>query len=432
MIRREGVDKKYYLLSFVITVFIALLFLFFAAFLPQTAILRNVNESVPYLKSEGYYPWFFDHSNVSKLDNYTDIQMLRAAASTHNGKIDSILTNDLHSFEKSESIIDDLESYASGTEEAISVSHYVRYWMGFRVILRLALVFLNYVQIRRYLAVVFFCLMIAVVCQMGKHINSKCAYLFALSVILVHPNVIVNSMQYSCCFLITFLSMLLIPWLFRNPKWDGLFFMEIGMLTMYFDFYTVPLITFGYPMIYLIAMQSINGRKIHTRKVCGLFLFWLAGWVFMWIAKLGLTSLLTEINAIADGFNSFLGRIGFVKHQELLDYYSIPYAFSELARIILKDRAGAIVYMLGAAVCLTAVFCVAIKNKVSLFVFLKYKPFLLIALMPIVWFVITAQPIAIHAWFQYRSVAIIYWGLGTYFYMILSDKDAACKQSESK
>ena len=50
--------------------------------------------------------------------------------------------------------------------------------------------------------------------------------------------------------LLNLLNMLLIPWLHRHGKWEGLFFMEVGMLTMYFDFYTVPLVTLGFPLLY--------------------------------------------------------------------------------------------------------------------------------------------------------------------------------------
>ena len=36
------------------------------------------------------------------------------------------------------------------------------------------------------------------------------------------------------------------------------------------------------------------------------------------------------------------------------------------------------------------------------------------AVLPILWFACTAQPIAIHYWFQYRSIALTHWAVGAY------------------
>ena len=39
------------------------------------------------------------------------------------------------------------------------------------------------------------------------------------------------------------------------------------------------------------------------------------------------------------------------------------------------------------------------------------------AVLPLLWFCCTAQPIAIHYWYQYRSIALTHWAVGTYVTM---------------
>ena len=424
---QKKISVRYYFSAFLLTVILALALLLFSAFLPQSVILSNINSSVGGLNTEGYRPYTFDLQDAGALDTYTDTEMLRATATMHSGNLKAILTNDYYVYNDAASVMEQLEFCTLG-READSIMYYVRYWMGFRALLRFGLIFLNYFQIRRYLGLAFFCVFLALIFRIAKHTDQKLAYLFALSVFLVRPNVIVSSLQYSCCFFIVFAAMMLIPWLYRNPKWDKLFFMEIGMITMYFDFYTVPLITFGYPVVYLFAMQIWNREKVSVKKMLTLLCFWFVGWGFMWIAKLTLTTLLTDVNGFVNGFGSFFGRIGIVKNQDLLQYYSVPYAFAELFRVVFSDRKGAIVYIVGVMAILVTIVCQAVRKKISFCDFLEHKIFLIIALLPFAWFAITAQPIAIHAFFQYRSIAITYWSIGAYLFAVFQGRNEGCQQ----
>ena len=38
-------------------------------------------------------------------------------------------------------------------------------------------------------------------------------------------------------------------------------------------------------------------------------------------------------------------------------------------------------------------------------------------MLPLLWFFCTAQPIAIHYWYQYRSIALTHWAVGAYVTM---------------
>ena len=408
-----------YLLVFGISVVLALVLLILAAFAPQGRILDNLWESMDYLHMEGTYPHMADYSDASRLDNFTDILMLMESAATNKQYLGSVLTNPVYVYEEAGADLPMLlENYLNAMPHD-SVGFYVRYWMGFRVLLRIGLTFLNYFQIRRYLAVVFFLLFAAVMCDIAKRVDGKLAFVFAVSVILVRPHVIVNSMQYCCCFFIMFAAMLLTPAVHKCPQWEGLFFMEIGVVTMYFDFYTVPLITLGFPMVYLCALRLREGDALSGKRLAGNVLLWFAGYVLMWLAKLVLTSLLTEVNAVANGLGALMGRLGVTQTEGLEEYYSLELAMERLKDVLFCDREGMVLFLaVLAAVVLAVVWC-ALRRKAAAEAVKSLWLLPVIAALPFVWFLATIQPLAMHHYFQYRVIALTYWAAGTFVYFLL-------------
>lgn len=422
--RLSEIGMKEYIAVFCFTVFLALLMLVAAAFLPQSIIQGHVVDSVDLVYQDLENNYLFDKSEGSKMDVFTDIMILRMSLTTNDNYLGSVLTNPVY-------VYDDLEEWEGSAKTLADLSYgkpadnawfYTRYWMGFRVILRMALMVFTYAQIKRYLAFLFFALFAAVICSVSKHSNSKIAFLFAISIILIRPHVIATSMQFTCCFLIAFAAMLLIPWLERNTKWEGLFFMELGMLTMYFDFYTVPLVTWGFPLLYLCVLKQEHGETVCDKHLLRNMGSWFAGYGLMWVAKLALTSALTSQNALADGFASFFSRIGVAKDPQRSQYYSLEAAADGLRKVIFSDGLGAVVYLLGVVVILVIVLMKLIRGHGSARTFRDAAPYLLFATIPFIWFVITKQPIALHYFFQYRTIALTYWAAGVFLHGLLSEK----------
>ena len=158
-----------------------------------------------------------------------------------------------------------------------------------------------------------------------------------------------TSMQLTCCFFLAFAAMLLIPRLQGRTKWEALFFMELGMLTMYFDFYTVPLITLGFPLMYLSVLGQEKNLSFSWKHTLGDMTAWFLGYGGMWLAKLGLTSLLTSEHALRDGFQSLLTRTGIQKDAARMQNYSVQAAFRGIREAVFSDELGTAVYLLCAA-----------------------------------------------------------------------------------
>ena len=402
---------------FVITVFLALILLIGCAILPQNQINEHVLDSISTITRDIREDYIIsDHSKGSMLDVATDSLMIHASVGTNSRYLGSVLTNPIYGYS-------DLPDWRDRDEVLTRLAYdmphdtvwfYARYWMGFRVLLRLALTFLTYNQIKRYLAFVFFTAFAMAICSVAKNTNARAAFLFAFSVILVRPHVIAACMQFSCCFLISFFAMLLIPWLCWHPRYEGVFFMEVGMITMYFDFYTVPLITFGLPMIYLCLMFLEREKPIRIKWVLKRFAAWMAGYGLMWIAKLTLTSALTPVNALVQGFGAFAERVGIQKEESLTNYYSVETASKAVGEVIFSDETGKVIYLFVLTLIVLVAVGYMIRNKAWIGRFGKGLPLLLLAAMPFGWFAATLQPLAIHAFFQYRSIVLAYWGMSAY------------------
>ena len=414
-----------YVLLFLGTVAVALLLLLLGACLPQSRIDNNVMQSASIMLSQGCYPNISDGSQTSQLDNFTDALMLMESKATTIRNPETILTNPLYT--DGANPVVDLYRYCvdSNMEPA---SFYVRYWMGFRGFLRLALVFLNYYQLKRYLALAFFGLFTAVICSLAKNAGVRTAFFFAVSVILVKPQIICASMQFSCCFLIAFAAMLLIPWLSRNRRYAGFFFMEVGMITMFLDFYSTPIITFGIPAVYLYFLQAKRGHTAKLKEILRNFLAWFAGYLLMWLSKLVLTSLLTEQDAVQNGLGSLLMWLGAEGFKLSNGAYRPATALQQVVKALCQDRDGALFFGGLLATALGLVLVNLLRQKLSWRELLRNWSLLLIALMPVIWFAVSSEPTTIHYWFQYRSVVVCFWAVFTYVLLgVSSEEKHKCK-----
>ena len=403
--------------AFLATVILAVLLLLLGACLPQEPIDANVLKSAEKMVQQGDYPVMADHSFASILDYFTDSLILAESKATTISQWETIFTNPLYQH-GDRTLVEHLYNYAQNSDLE-PTKFYTQYWMGFRPIMRLMLSFLDYYQILRYVALGFFVLFTAAICSVSKHTNAKTAFLFALSIIFVRPHVIAVSLQFSFVFLIAFGAMLLVPWIHKHPKWESLFFLELGIVTMYFDFYTVPFVTFGLPMIYLYLLREQDGHHIGVKQVLKSTMLWGIGYVGMWIAKLLLTSLLTPASGLGTGFTAFAERIGITKMAGFESYYNPMKSLYTVALSLFSDEQGKLMLALAIVVTFACLFIRFLRVKPGIRQFFRHIELVIIAMIPVIWFMVAAQPTANHHWFQYRSIAVSFWAGFAYLQYLL-------------
>lgn len=406
-------------IAFLLSVVLAVGLLLLGACLPQAPIDNHVRASAEIMVQEGDYPVMADKSFASILDYVTDALILMESKSTFIADPETIFTNPQFQYPQEEdSTVLDLYQYSVDPDPA-PTKYYVQYWMGFRPVMRLLLCFFDYYQILRYTAVAFFVLLAAVMCSVANRAGTRTAFLFALSIIFIRPHVAAVSLQFSCCFFIAFLAMLLVPRIHCSPGWESLFFLELGILTQYFDFYTTPILTFALPMTYLYILHYQSGEKCSCLHVLKEFGIWFAAYVLMWLAKLTLTSLFTPVNALAQGFASFSGRIGIQKVSGMESYYNPIAALRSVFVSLYSDPAGKLVLFAAVAVTFILLLVRFLRDKHQMIELLNHWQLLLIAALPVVWFIVAAQPTANHHWFQYRGIAASFWAGFVYLQHLL-------------
>lgn len=405
-----------YIGAFLGTVILAVALLVAAAFLPQEPIDQNVKKSAEMMMEEGVYPYIADKTYASRLDNWSESIMLMECKAMTAEDLETIFSNPRFETQADTNAVERLYSYVQD-DDMDPAWYYVRYWLGFRTYLRLALVFMNYYQLRRYLAFVFFALFAAVIGSLSRQVNKRMALVFAICIALVRPQVISNSLQFSCCFLIAFIAMLMIPWLNRNSRFDKLFFLELGILTMYFDFYTTPVITLGLPLSYLYMLRSRDGQHLKPGRILADSALWFTGYGLMWVIKLVLATLFTSENGFYNGFGSMFGWLGVMGIKKTNATYDVGQALERVALSVYSDDIGKTIWLIALAVLAAVLIWMIISRRISLKALNEHKIMLLLAAMPVVWFCATAAPTYTHFWFQYRSVAMLFWCIGAYFCM---------------
>lgn len=402
---------------FVASVALAVLLLLLGTLLPQGPIEEHIAESAQLISQDNdCWPRIFDGTKASTLDNFTDAIMMMEASLTNSSDVRSIFTNPYYL--TGVDTVSALVEYSEGNPPELM--SYARYWLGFRWLLRLELVFFSYAQIRRFMAALFFSLLTLNVFSVSSNTSPKFGVMLAFSMILMRMNIICFSMQFICCFTIAFIAMLFVPALYRHIEYDWLFFFGLGIATMYFDFYSVPLLTAGLPMLYLYLISEKRGERLTGKRLFRNFAVWFLGYVLMWLAKLALTTAFTPYNTIDSGLSSMSSWVGITDGigTRLGDFKA---AAVSLGYTVFSDAEGAVVIALLLAVFAAVIIALFGKKLLTLKALKEHLPLLVFILVPAAWFIIAPKPMIKHSWFQYRTLAMIYWTLGSWLCLACRD-----------
>ena len=174
-------------------------------------------------------------------------------------------------------------------------------------------------------------------------------------------------------------------------KGFGLLFFIIGSLTCFFDLLTTPLLTLGIPLSVMLSLQSDEGFSFKKAlvEIIKLVLLWGLGFALTFVTKWALATLILGQNIFADAYEVSLYRMetdeftrwdAVTKNLEMLNWWIVGVvAFVLLIFNLVKTRR---------------------------FNFKKAILFLIVGLMPYVWYFILSNHSYLHWWFTYRLQAI--------------------------
>lgn len=357
--------------------------------IPNSWIEKNANEGITYLEdNEGLHANHYYQSDASIIDGFTDRGDLSCA----------IVSEDVSN-----------PIYA-----AMSVNNYARYWHGYQVVLRPALVLFSYFDIR-YLNQFILLIMLAICfALLSKKTDMGIAVIFMISIIMTYPFVVSVNIQYMIANMVMLFSVLYLLRKYEPGKDWGLFFFAVGCIINFFDLLTFPLITLGMPLIILLVLRIRNENNCWVKNFCFAVknsLIWVVGYAATWFAKWVIGSIVLRKNVFADA----LEVIGFrTMGNEEYEINRIDTLIKNIKAIFPPAKMTAIALIaLAAAVMLILLLK---KREQGKYAVCRTSVLLAPAMIPVIWVVVLSNHSQIHWWFTYRMFMISVFSCGCFWY----------------
>ena len=400
------IKKLFFLYIFLVSIFTLLLTSVFA--IPTSAIKNNIVESVKQIQKEGL--WFQPLGfYLFQIDNMTDCLMMNinASADSDNPIRSSMIDNYSQPYEYGDTgtylKMDQttLDIAENGANESTIFSDYARYWHGYQVVLRPLLYFFNYNQIRVINYIALFVLITITIVLLYKRLNIIYALSFAATLIISNIMIVPLAIQFSTCFYIALFGMIIILNCNRitDSKRLTIIFFTIGAFTSYMDFLTTPILTLGFPLLVLIA---INKEKERLRTLFTQSFGWFLGYASIWASKWLIGWILTGENIIDTAMACAQQRMG-----NTIVFGGVEMPMNQFFEIILSKLSNMIYPICIAIGIVTILFILYFyKNRDKL---KKFNWLVIIAIMPIAWFIVMKNHSLQHIFFTWRDFILTLW-----------------------
>ena len=400
------IKKLFFLYIFLVSIFTLLLTSVFA--IPTSAIKNNIVESAKQIQKEGL--WFQPLGfYLFQIDNMTDCLMMNinASADSDNSIRSSMMDNYSQPYEYGDTgtylKMDQttLDIAENGANESTIFSDYARYWHGYQVVLRPLLYFFNYNQIRVINYIALFVLITITIVLLYKRLNIIYALSFAATLVLSNIMIVPLAIQFSTCFYIALFGMIIILNCNRitDSKRLTIIFFTIGAFTSYMDFLTTPILTLGFPLLVLIAINKENER---LRTLFTQSFVWFLGYASIWASKWLIGWILTGENIIDTAMACAQQRVGNTIVFGGVEMYMNQFFDIILAR--LSNMIYPICIAIGIVTILIILYFYKNRNKVK-----KFNWLVIIAIMPIAWFIIMKNHSLQHIFFTWRDFMLTLW-----------------------
>ncbi|WP_251213209.1 hypothetical protein [Adlercreutzia murintestinalis] len=323
--------------------------------------------------------------------------------------------------------VDNLRQSLSGA----STAHYTRYWHGYLVLVKPLLIIFNVQEIRLVFQIVFIVLVGLASVSISRICDRRG---MALAIALCLSLGLVGSADAAATLPIFFsfaIALISVIWVSVRPlngiscrKGSGfkgfanlfdshlcVFFFIIGAITVFFDFLDNPLITLGMPLVVLVlrsySQESFRGSLMICFACC---IAWLLGYGLLWASKWVIASAVLGENAIGTALDQAIFRAGISEGGR--EYGGIGDALRRnffalgIAKWVLALEILAVFVSYG-----ILLFCRARISRKNIMI-RGVTLLILIALLPMAWYVTMMNHSIIHAEsISYRTQVIALFSL---------------------
>jgi len=364
--------------------------LFLTGMISSVSMQRSLEQSIPLLKSEGQYPTVGPAGRPIALDNFTDSLMLNTAyVSDTSAPLRSVLLNSRGVAETNEiDQIVNLEAYVLGTSD--QVVHYERYWHGYLITLRPLLTLFSLAEIRIVLSTTMYLLAALFLYVVWRNIGWQLAISLLMGLLLVDFWLIGSSLQFSSVFILGLVASIFYSKKKLSMSATMQLFFVLGCATAFFDLLTAPLVSLG------LLLTVVLTRSKSNLSLFGI-LYWFVGYGLFWLSKWILVEMLVQPGAIATALDQVVNRT----------VAQADANFSHSGAIILNVK-QLIGYSLVSKIVMVVLFASTVIALVrfgtfSKTVFRNILPWLILAVIPYLWYAIAANHSYLHVWYTYRT-----------------------------
>lgn len=370
--------------------------------IPTQRMRENVAVVSNQVSDEGsYYQWAKGYKNA-QIDTYTDASLYLNAMYPNTGKpfIDALNSPRLlyGDDNNEESVVLLAQETKAETQEI----QYGRYWHGSLIFLKPLLYIFDLADIRVLGMIVQMALLFVAVSGFTKRELSNVLVGFFAAVIFINP----VTMSLGFCFSVEYILMLImlnIVIYFHEELMEGnryyFFFLINGILFVYFNELSFPMIGLGFPLVAYLALSK-DEWKICLKKELIYTFFWGLGYSVMWFGKWILAWMIT-------GYNYFAEALGQAER------YTSENATWEAVNPSIVDRIIKNVnvymkwpYFITVFIIIIAIIIMAKRRKIKN-MGLGIIPFIIPIFMPIAIIIVLGNGYSyVHYWFTHRLLAI--------------------------
>ena len=369
--------------------------------LPTGESGKNMESSAKVLSLEethfSVYNWCH-----SILDNYTDsIMLLEASDQTESSVVDRAMMAYRGTIHNAGNPWDTLIRHYAEGEEFDEVVSYPRYWHGYLVLLRPMLSAFDYSEIRMINQVGQLLLLCFVSFLLWRK-QRRCMMPFLLSWLMLMPVALGKSLQFSSCFYVILFGTALV---LTRRKTDSdsmaVAFIVIGIATAFFDFLTYPIATFGVPAVIMIS--EMEGETTEKKILWLLFsgMAWAFGYAGMWASKWVIGSMITNTDILQNALRSVAVRASAVSGSG--EHITIGECYSRNIRAFLDTP---FVFPGLFVLCSALVSCLQEKRLPVEIVFQMLLPYLLVGVLPFVWYIVARNHSFAHSFFTCKALVV--------------------------
>ncbi len=392
--KKKGHRIIKYIITFIIVILLMIVFLLMEKSIPNEKSRQNI------IKSEVYYHDYFDHqfSNINIIKNKHETVDVTADL-YHLSMI--YLEDNKHSWNsfiennKDEEIAQKMLNKKS-FKHIKADSDYSRYWNGQLIILKPLLSFFSMPTIYNIYLVLFTIIFTILLFKLFKH-SKLLAVLFTISSIIVNAFFVSTCDNLMHTFMISMISSIIMINMYeKKSKNIDLLFLIVGMLAVYFDHITCETLTLTLPLLICIYLNTKDNKKIKSREIIKYILLWLMGYIFTFIMKWLLLIIHYNGHFMDKVINPMRERVYYEDKNLLFVFLE---TMKQLPNYLYPFRYYTFKIVIAILGLLSSIYLI-IKNKK---IRTNYIWLLLIAIIPIIRYLVLSSHSNYHNFFTYRA-----------------------------